>query len=331
MFENAMMPPLIGEPITTPAFPLIPAAPPSPAVMTLPDGTVAPVDELMAGAAPDQTLPPGVSPETSPFPMPRPGQPAGGGPQKAPLRPLTDAQKKAMAQLLKEASEMARKGKSPLAAFLVPLASGLMQGIAARRDQQGQADAAGAWKDSTRKMFGGLADDPRVGNLMGIINDENAPAFVRNEARAQLDAITEGLAAAGTPPSGGGTKGGTRGGGTTYRGGTRGGRTYPASGGGKATGDKADAGDKTEMFGEYNIGGFMYGRTRYGELVPYTLPTGERIPFGGSADLGSEALQPTADPGTGLLPGTGPMLTPPVGEGVPLDLPDPLGIRLPPA
>lgn len=324
MFENNMMPLFPTAPMDQAnPYPLMPPAPPSPNVMTLPDGTVVPVDSLgLPGGAPDPALTPGMPPLPGAAPGAQPGQAKAGG------RPLTDSQKKMIAQLLKDASEAARKGKSPLAAFLVPLASGIMQGVAARRDQKGQEAEAGAWKDSTRKMFGALADDPRVNNLMAVMNDKNAPSFARTAAGNQLDEILKGVAVPGQNPSGGGGGGGGR---KSYPTGGRkpSGTGASASGGG----DKPESGDKVQMYGEYNIGGFIYGRTRYGEFVPYLLPTGEKIPFGaaGGVSAGSEALQPTADPETGLLPGTGGSEPAPTIDGGPIDLPDPLGIRLPPA
>jgi hypothetical protein len=136
-------------------------------------------------------------------------------------RPMTPEREAAIAELLQTAMQSASQSTSPMANFLAPIAAAIIQNAASSRSDQAASQSQQAMMDAV--LGPGVSSDPRAQQLLGILNSEGSPAFLRDRAEQQLEA----LIAAGVPTPGAapmGASGGRR----SYSGG--GSRRYSSGG-----------------------------------------------------------------------------------------------------
>lgn len=182
-------------------------------------------------------------------------------------------------ELLKNGMSMAAQSNNPLAAFLGPLAGAAIGGGIENK----RAKLMDQQNDQLMSAMMPGANQDELQRLTDVVNNPDAPEYLKSIAKARLDAAVKpfmpGYVA---PGSGGGKKGGGGGGGR---------------GGGKAAGGGDPAKPKQKLYGEYDIGGVLYGRNAYGEMIPYTDSSGAPVKSG-------KATPPTVPTGD-LAPPTG--------------------------
>lgn len=207
-------------------------------------------------------------------------------------------------QLVQAGMANARDSGSPLASLLAPIAGAA---IGSRASQKRQSAETTAQSEMLSSVLGDAANDPQVQKYASVLNDPDAPAYLKSIAQSRLDALTK--------PSG---------------------RSAPRrSTGGRTTssGNPVDGQRNSRIYGEYDIGGVLYGRDSYGRMVPYAGPDGRPV----SATRGGDtASAPGASPSITdeIIAMTVPPQTAAPAQPVApaLDKSDPLGILgIPPA
>lgn len=203
-------------------------------------------------------------------------------------------------QLVQAGMANAQASGSPIANLLAPLAGAIISGRATRNRQDAAAGRSGQMANA---VLGKASSDPKVQGYLSVLNDPNAPDYLKQMAKAKLDAATK----PGLPP--------------------RTARTSPK----RSSGTTPSKASKTRLYGEYDIGGILHGRDPYGNMVPYVSPSGEPVPFPGSKN------KPAVTPAVTPLPSVQPTPVLPTAPVLPV-LPagaeeiDPLGIlSIPPA
>lgn len=233
------------------------------------------------------------NPRLNPVAQAQPSAPAAGGF----LGPRGSEQRHDMVmQFLQMAMQAAPNSGSPLLAALAPIAGGFIGARAEKiREDAKAADVA----RMTDAMLGPNGLSPEAREALEILENENAPAYLKTLAQRQFDAAMAPVMSAG----GGGRR---------------------SSGGGKSGGGKRPSGSSAgtqRLFGEYNIGGVLHGRTKDGRMVPYTGPDGQPVAAGGPASPAPAAPAPApampAPPPDPVLPNdpTGGLASP-SGAGV---------------
>lgn len=181
--------------------------------------------------------------------------------------PMTPEREQMIMELLAAATQSASQSTSPLANFLAPIAAALIQNnIATRSDQA----ASQAQQDMMSAVLGpGVASDPRAQQLLGMVSNDSAPAFLRERAQQQLEA----LIAAGVPApaaaavTGATAPGGSGGGRRPSSGGST--RRYSSGGGGVSrtstpsstrTQERTDRDSRTSRRGEADDGPGLFER-----------------------------------------------------------------------
>ena len=228
----------------------------------------------------------------SPRPMPNPVLNPGVQPQPKPtdgggfLGPKGSKERYDMAmEFLKMAMSAAPNSNSPVLQALAPIAGALVGG----RMEKVRSDAKAAEiTDMTEALLGPAGLNPAARKAMGIMNNEDAPDYLKAIAKKQFEAALAPAAPAGGRPRSSRGKGRSSGGSGTSR---------------------------QRLYGTYEIDGILHGRTADGRMVPYTDPNGNPVTSKGSIG---------APPG----PPNPPLPTDPVmpkDPGTPDN--DPLGIR----
>lgn len=143
----------------------------------------------------------GGAPMASPRPMPRPAMgaaPQGGGSGGlfANLDPQTRYDM--TMGLLQQGMAAAQSSGSPLAAFLAPMAGAVIGGRAASRLDEAKASETDAL---TSSMLGNVPPD--AAKYMDVLNNPNAPDYLKSIAKSRLEEAMK-------PSAAGGSKGGGR-------------------------------------------------------------------------------------------------------------------------
>ncbi len=207
-----------------------------------------------------------------------PAAPGGGGGGLFPNMPIQQRYDMAM-ELLKNGMAMGANSGSPLAAFLAPLAGAAIGGAIENK----RAKEVGAQNDSLMSAMipGGLP--PEVQKLAEVVDDPNAPGYMKTIAKARLDEALKAY----MPGAGGGGGGGGSKGGTSRKGGGSGKGKGNAGSGGKSKGGEA-------LFDSYvGADGIIRGRTRDGRMLPYVDENGKPMRSGAAA-AATETETPTA-------------------------------------
>lgn len=212
-------------------------------------------------------------------------------------------------QLVQAGMSNAQASGSPLANLLAPIAGAAIAGRATRKRNDAQAGRSG---EMVSAVLGDAADNPQVQGYLDVLNDPDAPAYLKSIAQSRLDAIINPRPA-------------------------RTARTTPRrTGGGRGTptAQPVDGQRNRRLYGEYDIGGVLHGRDSYGNMVPYTGPDGQPV----RATRGDEAAAPGSPPAsvadelTALTQPAAPAPAPAAPVPPALDESDPLGIlNIPPA
>ena len=202
----------------------------------------------------------GGAPMASPRPMPRPPMGPGGvaqpaapqAPQRQGMFPnMSSQQRYDMAmEMLKSGMQMGANSGSPLAAFLSPLAGAAIGGSITNKYEASKDKDQDAMVSAL--MPQGMS--AKAGELIGIMENENTPDYLKAMAKDQLTAA---LKPAGT------------GGGKSSSGGKRSGRGNSSGGGAKSS---------INIYGEY-VGedGIVRGRAKDGTMRPYVDETGQVV------------------------------------------------------
>ncbi|MFP4044874.1 MAG: hypothetical protein ACLFTP_09955 [Rhodosalinus sp.] len=118
-----------------------------------------------------------------------------------------------VSSLVQSAMRSAQGSESPIVSFLAPLLGSAAMGRASSLQDEARSAGLG---DMSEALYGRGLTEEEMG-LFDIVNNEDAPAMFREQARARLEAILAGAGAPGgmTPspnPGGGGRSGGRSGG-----------------------------------------------------------------------------------------------------------------------
>jgi type II secretory pathway pseudopilin PulG len=165
-------------------------------------------------------------------------------------------------QFLEMAMNAAPNSGSPILAALAPIAGGF---IGARAEKIREDAQAAEVAQMTEAMLGPNGLSPEAREALAILENDNAPTYLKTLAQRQFDA-----AMAPVMNTGGGG-GGRR-----------------KSSGRRSSGGKVSSGS-VRLFGEYDIGGILHGRTKDGRMVPYTGPDGKPVSVGGGSGAPSPA------------------------------------------
>lgn len=182
--------------------------------------------------------------------VPQGGASAGGLPGFFPQQG-SKAQYDMIMQLVQAGMSNAQQSGSPIAALLAPLAGAAIGGGATRKYQDAQAKSQ---SELAQSVLGDAASNPNVKGYIDVLNDPNAPGYLKTIAQSRLNAAIN-------PAKG-------RTGRTTAR----------RTGGGRGTAKKVSGQAQSRLFGEYDIGGVLHGRDKFGKMVPYTGPDGSPVP-----------------------------------------------------
>lgn len=212
-------------------------------------------------------------------PMPRPTPGAMAAPVGGPLArvfgaPGSDMRSDMALEMLKAAMASAPQSGSPALQFLAPLVGGL----SSARIEQRRADARAAEVSAmTDSVLGPQGLSPAAKRALDIMNNENAPDYLKKLAEKQFERETAGVGAA-APRRGGGGGGGGK----------------PSAGESTGTGTPATP---TRVYGApFEINGFLYQRDGYGNAVPMKGPDGQNVPAKGGAAPVPGAANPEDDP-----------------------------------
>lgn len=220
-------------------------------------------------------------------PPPNPNSAAAAQAAMAPA--MTDARYQMIMELVKAGMGSAADSGSPLAAFLAPLAGAMIGGKATTKLEQAKSNAG---RDMAKGVFGDKADDPAMRGYLEVLNNPNAPDYLRSAAKQRLEQTMKGQGAV-----------------------TR-------TGGGRSS-----RGGSGRLYGEYNVGGILHGRDSAGNLRPIMGPDGRPVSvdarMGRSGASGTPTGPASIEDELGKLMGDQPAAANPA---------DPLGIlNLPPA
>lgn len=195
-------------------------------------------------------------------PMPRPanlGQPAAaaGGGMGGFLGPKGSEARYDMAmQLLASAMGSAQGSGSPLLSFIAPIATSVIGARATKVRDDARASEVSAMTES---ILGPNGMNAEAQEALAIMNNPDAPDFLKSMAKSRFDAATKPTSAAAPRKR--------------------------SSGGG---------GGSARLYGEYDIGGVLHGRTSDGRMVPYIGPDGKPLTKGASSP--AAPAQDPADP-----------------------------------
>lgn len=167
-------------------------------------------------------------------------------------------------EMLKAAMASAPGSNSPILQFLTPIAGSM---VGARAEKlRGDARAAEV-SAMTESVLGPNGMSPAAKRALDVMNNENAPDYLRAIAKKQFETAMVPIDSAPTRRSSGG-------------------------GGGTGTGTGVGPGGKpTRVYGApFEINGIMYQRDGYGNAVPMRGPDGQPVPGKG----GGAAVPPGA-------------------------------------
>lgn len=187
-------------------------------------------------------------------PMPRPadlGQPAAaaGGGLGAFLGPKGSEARYDMAmQLLASAMSSAQGANSPLLSFIAPIATSVIGARATKVRDDARASEVSAMTES---ILGPNGLNAEAQNALEILNNPDAPDYLKAMAKSRFDAATKPAASAAP-------------------------RRRSGGGGGAKT---------PRLYGEYEIGGVLHGRTSDGRMVPYLDAEGKPVTAKGGANV----------------------------------------------
>lgn len=118
-------------------------------------------------------------------------------------QPMTPERQKMIMALVQAGMSSAAGSGSPMAAFLAPLAGGLIgRGVMNKADQYAKTQG----DESMRAVLGPLADDPAMQGYIEVANNPNASDLARSIAQEKIKAATKpGLVARTGRSSSGGT------------------------------------------------------------------------------------------------------------------------------
>lgn len=172
-------------------------------------------------------------------------------------------------QFLKAAMSSAPDSGSGALQFLAPILSGVIGARATKlNDDKKAAEVTGM----TESLLGPNGMTPQAKRALEIMNNENAPDYLRALAKKQFESATVPIdSAPARRRSGGGSGGGTG--------------AAPATGGGSST----------RVYGApFDINGVLHQRDAYGNAVPMKGPDGKPVPAPGKG--GASAAAPVDDP-----------------------------------
>lgn len=215
-----------------------------------------------------------------PMPRPAPGpQPPASAPRQGPLGAYlgpqgSDTRTDMALEMLKAAMASAPGSGSPILQLLAPLA-GSMIGARAEK-QRGDAKAAEV-SAMTETVLGPNGMSPAAKRYLDVMNNENAPDYLRAIAKKQFEASIVPIDSATPRPSSGRSSGG---------------------GATAGTGTGTGAGGKpTRVYGApFEINGVMYQRDGYGNAVPMRGPDGGPVPGKGGGATVPGGAAPADDP-----------------------------------
>lgn len=167
-------------------------------------------------------------------------------------------------QLVQAGMSNAQASGSPLANFLAPLAGSLIAGRATRKLNDAKSERSSKMISA---VLGDVAENPQVIGHIDVLNDPDAPAYLKGIAKSRLDAIIN--------P-----------------------RTTPSMAGGGKRGVSAaqsiNGQINRRLYGEYDIGGVLHGRDNYGKMVPYTGPDGKPVLSSRGGETSTQGTTPTS-------------------------------------
>ncbi|MCA0204291.1 MAG: hypothetical protein LCH92_08115 [Proteobacteria bacterium] len=193
---------------------------------------------------------------------------------------------------LSGANSSAQQSGSPLLAALAPLASAMIGGRAQQMDEKRNYVSG---QQALNQLAGGAATQ-RARDLLSVLSSGDLPGPLESIASTMLRQELRLPGASGTG-----------------RGASR--SSAPRAGGASS----AAGGSRPRLYGQYEIDGFMFGRTASGEMMPFL--DGEGNPVPAPQRRGSAATAPATVP------------LPSAAQAAPaIDPNDPLGLfSLPPA
>jgi hypothetical protein len=159
-------------------------------------------------------------------------------------KPMTDDRAAMIQDLLAAGVASSRQG-SPMAALVAPLVSGMIGRSVLKKSD---AHKAKGRDEALASAMGEMAQNPAAKPLIDVMNNPNAPEYAKSIAKKRLDNLM-GLS------------------------------KKSRSGGGRPRAPAKSDG-RTRIMGEYKIDGKLYGRDRYGQLVPYLGPDGKPVEVG---------------------------------------------------
>jgi len=212
----------------------------------------------------------------------------------------SDMQRQMVQAALQQAGQSVGGSGSPLLAFLAPMVGGAVGSRTEGLYKTAEDERKDSAMDQAMTQLGG---DDKMRSILDLMADPDLPPEVGSLLKASLtDMMKQGKGAS--------------------TGGSRRSSAPRRSGGGQSS---------PRLYGEYpGPDGILYGRTRTGELVPYTTPGGDPYRTPGSESASPAApTTPLAQPGAAgpSVMSTSPTMTPPAsGMPGPTES-DPLGIR----
>ncbi len=233
----------------------------------------------------------------------------------------SQAQYDMIMQLVQAGMSNAQASGSPLANLLAPIAGAAIGGRATRKREDAQAEQQSGM---TSSVLGQAANNPEVQGYLEVLNNPDAPAYLKSIAQTKLDAIINPQPVAAP---------------RTSRTSPRRTSTRPSSS--SPTANPTSGQRTTRLYGNYEINGVMHGRDSYGNMVPYVGPDGQPVRSSTTPDatVTPPASTSVVDELTSLTAPAQPVAPsplPPAAAVTPaqpaLDASDPLGIlNIPPA
>lgn len=218
--------------------------------------------------APGPAMAPMAAPAPAPMPAPAPG---GGGFLASLLGPQGSPERyDATMAMLKAASQGMQGSTNPLLSFLTPIATAMIGGAATKNREAAKAKSV---SDMTESILGPSGSTPQAQNAMSILNNPDAPDYLKAIAKAQLTPASTTHRSGGHRSSGSGN-GLTPSGGPVY---------------GAEWWDNPVTG-QTEK----------WGHDRHGKAVPILGPDGKVMTKGGKSALDAPSLNAGPSPAAGI-------------------------------